>query len=202
MSSGITQLIAIGAQDVHITGDPQVTFFQSTYKRYTNFAMFSAEQIMKGNPAPGGMSMVEIDKSGDLLSYIYLVAYDSANNTPVNITGGWDNVIESAELLISGQVVDTQNGLLPIFCLRHFRRAEPAATIREVPTTRNFTRSGSFSARAGSTSSLSWQCRTAPSKCASTGKTRRVTSSDFSRNTFPLTRRSATISSKRASRRS
>ena len=112
MSSGITQLVAIGAQDTHITGNPQVTFFQSVFKRHSNFAMFTAEQIIKGNPTPGGMSTVEIERSGDLLSYIYLVSYapnDAGTLVPVSYDNGWTELIESAELLIGGQVIDKQD---------------------------------------------------------------------------------------------
>ena len=108
-NGGITQLVAIGAQDVHITGDPQVTFFHSTYKRHTNFSMFNAEQIIQGTPGPGRMSTFEIGRSGDLLSYTYLVSYDSTTGKPVADTEGWSNLIDYCELLIGGQVVDTQD---------------------------------------------------------------------------------------------
>jgi len=108
-NGGITQLVAIGAQDVHITGDPQVTFFHSTFKRHTNFSMFTSEQIIQGNPSPGGMSTFELSRAGDLLSYTYLVSYDNATAAPVSDELGWSNLIDYAELLIGGQVVDTQD---------------------------------------------------------------------------------------------
>ena len=38
MSGGIAQLVAVGAQDAHLVGSPEVSFFRSTYKRYTNFS--------------------------------------------------------------------------------------------------------------------------------------------------------------------
>ena len=39
MSAALIELVSVGAQDVYITGDPQVSFFRQNYKRYTNFAM-------------------------------------------------------------------------------------------------------------------------------------------------------------------
>jgi len=38
------QLVAYGAQDVYLTGNPQITFWKVTYRRYTNFAIESIEQ--------------------------------------------------------------------------------------------------------------------------------------------------------------
>ena len=38
MGGGLIQLVAIGAQDVVLTGDPQITFFKTVYRRYTNFS--------------------------------------------------------------------------------------------------------------------------------------------------------------------
>jgi hypothetical protein len=37
-STAIQRLVAIGAQDVHLTGDPEISFFNSSYKRHTNFS--------------------------------------------------------------------------------------------------------------------------------------------------------------------
>ena len=55
MAGGLMQLVAYGAQDVYLTGNPEVTFFQAKYKRHTNFAMENIEQTVNGtvgnNPA-------------------------------------------------------------------------------------------------------------------------------------------------------
>ena len=37
------QLVAYGAQDVYLTGNPQITFYKAVHKRYTNFAMENIE---------------------------------------------------------------------------------------------------------------------------------------------------------------
>ena len=39
MPGGLLQLAAYGAQDFYLTGNPQISFFKTVYRRYTNFAM-------------------------------------------------------------------------------------------------------------------------------------------------------------------
>ena len=36
MGGGLLQLVAYGAQDVYLTGNPQITFFKVVYRRHTN----------------------------------------------------------------------------------------------------------------------------------------------------------------------
>lgn len=106
MSEGNVQLVAIGPQDVHFTGEPQVTFFKSTFKRYTNFSNFMKKQLITGTPRPGGQSTVRIEKYGDLLNYMFLTV---VKNGEIQLISNWSNVIESAELMIGGSVVDIQD---------------------------------------------------------------------------------------------
>ena len=54
MAGGLMQLVAYGAQDVYLTGNPEVTFFQAKYKRHTNFAMENIEQTVNGTAADSG----------------------------------------------------------------------------------------------------------------------------------------------------
>lgn len=103
MSGGITQLVAVGAQDAFLTGDPQVSFFQSVYKRHTNFAQVTHRQVIQGNPVAGGTSVVRFERKGDLLSYVYFV------NKLTNDVIKWEDDIAKVELLIGGQVIDTQD---------------------------------------------------------------------------------------------
>jgi hypothetical protein len=49
MGGGLMQLVAYGAQDIYLTGTPQITFFKSLYRRCTNFAIESIEQTFNGN---------------------------------------------------------------------------------------------------------------------------------------------------------
>lgn len=41
VGGGLLQLVAYGAQDVYLTGSPQITFSRVTYRRYTNFSVDS-----------------------------------------------------------------------------------------------------------------------------------------------------------------
>lgn len=106
MSGGIVQLIAVGAQDEYIMGEPQISFFKSYYKRHTNFAQFVDRQTIQGNVISNGMSSIRIEKKGDLLTYMFLTAYQ--NNVIQTITD-WSLLIDKIELLIGGQVIDTQD---------------------------------------------------------------------------------------------
>jgi hypothetical protein len=107
MSGGIVQLVATGAQDAWLTGKPEVSFFRSSYKRYTHYARSSERQLIQGNPSAGNISTIRLEKKGDLVNVIYLVAKDSTGAVIPTIT--WTNVIDKIELLIGGQIVDTQD---------------------------------------------------------------------------------------------
>jgi hypothetical protein len=106
-SGGIAQLVAIGAQDAHLTGKPEITFFQSSYKRHVNFSRVTDRQVIQGNPAKGGMSTVKFDRKGDLLNYVYITMVDTVNNQVASVID-WRDVIEYVELYIGGQLVDSQ----------------------------------------------------------------------------------------------
>jgi len=107
MSGGIVQLVATGAQDTWLTGKPEVSFFRSNYKRYTHYAHSVERQVIQGAPQPGGISMIRFEKKGDLLSYVYFTVRDNNNAGVTNVD--WSKVIDKVELLIGGQVVDTQD---------------------------------------------------------------------------------------------
>src|SRR6056300_1076592 len=66
MSGGIAQLVAVGAQDAHLVGSPEISFFRSTYKRHTNFSQTVERQVIQGNVSNGGMSTVRFERKGDL----------------------------------------------------------------------------------------------------------------------------------------
>ena len=48
MGGGLMQLVAYGAQDAFLTGNPEITFFKIVYRRHTNFAMESIQQVFDG----------------------------------------------------------------------------------------------------------------------------------------------------------
>ena len=60
MGGGLMQLVAYGAQDIYLTGNPQITFFKVVYRRHTNFSMECIEQTMNGNQTTSGKSTVTI----------------------------------------------------------------------------------------------------------------------------------------------
>ena len=105
MSGGIAQLVAIGAQDAHIVGKPEVSFFRSNFKRHTNIAQTVERQVIQGNPSSGGMSTVRFERKGDLLSYVYLAPNDGTQAKRYTMSA-WMNYVNKIELLIGGQVID------------------------------------------------------------------------------------------------
>ena len=49
MGGGTLQLVIFGGQDIHITGNPEMSYFKSVYRRHTNFSMESIEQTRMGD---------------------------------------------------------------------------------------------------------------------------------------------------------
>jgi len=108
MSGGIAQLVAVGAQDAHLVGSPEISFFRSTYKRYTNFSQTVERQVIQGNVSNNGMSTVRFERKGDLLSYVYLVPNNGSAAQGYS-AADWRTKIAKVELLIGGQVIDDQD---------------------------------------------------------------------------------------------
>ena len=110
MAGGLMQLVAYGAQDVYLTGNPKVTFFQAVYKRHTNFAMENIEQTVNGTAANSGRVSVTIARNGDLVGDMYVELQSAAANTSTadGDDACWvaERAIASAELSIGGQRVD------------------------------------------------------------------------------------------------
>lgn len=72
MSGGIMQLVAYGAQDMYLTGQPQITFFKMIYRRHTNFSMESVEQTFTGAVDFGRKVTCTVSRNGDLIHKAYL----------------------------------------------------------------------------------------------------------------------------------
>ena len=111
MAGGLMQLVAYGAQDVYLTGNPAVTFFQAVYKRHTNFAMENIEQTVNGNPADNGRVSVTVARNGDLVADMYVELKAKAGLA--EIVGSADDTcfaaeraIKDVELSIGGQRID------------------------------------------------------------------------------------------------
>ena len=80
MSGWIAQLVAVGAQDAHLVGDPEVSFFRSTYRRHTNFSQTVERQVIQGALSRGGMSTIRFERKGDLLGYTYFTSINNSSN--------------------------------------------------------------------------------------------------------------------------
>ena len=72
MGGGLLQLVAYGAQDVYLTGNPQITFFRTVYRRHTNFAMETIECDFNGEVDFGRRITCILPRKGDLIGRIYL----------------------------------------------------------------------------------------------------------------------------------
>jgi hypothetical protein len=108
------QLVAYGAQDVYLTGQPKVTFFQAVYKRHTNFAMETIQQTVNGTPTNGGRVSVTIARNGDLVGDMYIrlqptqqsVSNLTSTNTNIDTCWAAERSIADIELTIGGQRID------------------------------------------------------------------------------------------------
>ena len=74
MGGGLMQLVAYGAQDVYLTGNPQITFFKVVYRRHTNFSMESIEQTFSGTADFGKRVTATVSRNGDLVHRMWLQA--------------------------------------------------------------------------------------------------------------------------------
>ena len=126
MGGGLMQLVAYGAQDVYLTGNPQITFWKVTYRRYTNFAMESIEQTFNGQADFGRRVTCTISRNGDLAyTTILQVTLPEINQTMINVAGTasstngvfarWldfpgEQLISQVEVEIGGQRIDRQYG--------------------------------------------------------------------------------------------
>lgn len=116
MTGGLMQIVAYGAQDVYITGNPQITFFKLVYRRHTLFSMESIEHSLNGNPDFGRRASVTITRNGDLITKIYLfvklervVPSEGSKFAWVRRIG--HALIHSVEVEIGGSKIDKQYGI-------------------------------------------------------------------------------------------
>ena len=100
------QLVAYGAQDIYLTGNPQITFFKVVYRRHTNFSMEAIEQTFNGTV--GGRQTATISRNGDLVSRMYL-EFGNVGDGDGEFNPG-HNSIDNIELEIGGQRIDRQYG--------------------------------------------------------------------------------------------
>ena len=106
MGGGLLQLVAYGAQDVYLTGNPQITFFKAVYRRHTNFAIEAIQQTFNGSPSYGQRVTCTIARNGDLIHRVYLVV-DLSNASADNFCKFFGlRLINYVEIEIGGQRID------------------------------------------------------------------------------------------------
>ena len=117
------QLVAYGAQDIYLTGKPQITFFKAVYRRYTNFAVESIQQDVQASPLFGSQVVINIARNGDLLKRLWI------EYSPYDILAGINDttgllgyqgytvaanlghaLIEYMDIQIGGQLIDRHYG--------------------------------------------------------------------------------------------
>jgi Major capsid protein N-terminus/Large eukaryotic DNA virus major capsid protein len=118
MGGGLLQLVAYGAQDAYITGNPHITFWKTLYKRHTNFAMEAFRVNFTGSPVYGQRIVAVVNRNADLIwkTYVQVVLPDTTTGTNVVYWTGdaqrrlGYQLLKKIELEIGGQIIDTHYG--------------------------------------------------------------------------------------------
>jgi hypothetical protein len=111
MGGGLMQLVAYGAQDIYLSGNPQITFFKVVYRRHTNFSMEAIDQTFNGSADFGKKVTCTISRNGDLISRVYVQVSLPAlaeGDTYLPMVG--HKLIKSVEIEIGGQRIDKHYG--------------------------------------------------------------------------------------------
>ena len=116
MGGGLLQLVAYGAQDAYITGNPHITFWKVLYKRHTNFAMEAFRVNFTGSPQYGQRVVAVINRNADLMYKTYLeVQLPDTVTAGVKWSAAWERrlgyqLLKKIEVEIGGQIIDTHYG--------------------------------------------------------------------------------------------
>jgi hypothetical protein len=112
MGGGLLQLVAYGAQDVYLTGNPQITFFKVVYRRHTNFAIEAIQQTASGSNSLGSRASFQITRNGDLIHRVYFYGKlknngpAGAENNVALVPNVGQKLLKNVELEIGGQRID------------------------------------------------------------------------------------------------
>lgn len=114
MAGGLIQLVSYSAQDIFLTGNPQITFFKNVYRRHTNFAVETVELKFNGEPIFGRTLNLKVSKNADLISKMYLrILINSVDPDGNNFA--WTKrlghaILKQIDLSIGGYKIDSQYG--------------------------------------------------------------------------------------------
>lgn len=116
MSGALMQLVAYGAQDVYLTGNPQITFFKVAYRRHTNFSMQAMNVVASGASGFDKVINFTIPRNGDLIMNTYLKAQIKEIPASTDYKFSWVKrlghaLIDYATLTIGGSQIDKQYGM-------------------------------------------------------------------------------------------
>ncbi len=105
------QLVAYGAQDIYLTGNPVITYFKVVYRRHTNFAMESIQQSFSGSVNFGSKVKATITRNGDLVSGMYLQIKLPHIQAAAAAQARWTDsvghyLLRSVDIEIGGQLID------------------------------------------------------------------------------------------------
>ena len=111
MGGGLMQLVAYGAQDIYLTGNPQITFFKVVYRRHTNFAMESVQQTLSGTAGFGNKVTATVSRNGDLVGRMYVECDPSAVLAHATFAPNpLHQLLKEMTVEIGGQQIDKQYG--------------------------------------------------------------------------------------------
>ena len=118
MAGALMQIVAYGAQDLFLTGTPEITYWKVSYRRHTNFAMESIEQTFQGQADFGRRVSAVLSRNGDLAYRTYLQVTLPEINKSLNdnkLYARWldyigEQMVSQVEVEIGGQRIDRQYG--------------------------------------------------------------------------------------------
>lgn len=117
MGGGLLQLVAYGAQDAYITGNPHITFWKVLFKRHTNFAIEAFRVNFTGMPTYGQRVVAVVNRNADLIwkTYVEVSLPATDASAAVRWTGGAQRrlgylLLKKIEVEIGGQIIDTHYG--------------------------------------------------------------------------------------------
>jgi len=146
MGGGLMQLVAYGAQDIYLTGNPQITFFKVVYRKHTNFSMECIKQSFKGTVASGARVVATLARNGDLIHDCFLKNRALSTGGEGSGINTGHQVINNIEVEIGGQLIDKHHG--------HWM--ETHAELTEGPGSYIGPRSGSAWGKGGENSLTKW----------------------------------------------
>lgn len=121
MPGAVMDLLAYGTQNLMLSGVPEITFWNMTYKQYTNFAVESIEITFNGQADFGRRVSAIMSRVGDLAYRTYLqvtLPMIGQGLTTAGTNGIWarwldyigEQLIAMVEIDIGGQRIDRHYG--------------------------------------------------------------------------------------------